>query len=99
MATAVKPPIRIVLPVHHFYGPMEGAEFNIPENIALDILNDPRILVLEESLFKLTGQAWKFKILEKKESKRIDGVYIKSKDDFFDPSGENSELLKNWSKD
>lgn len=83
----------IVVAVHHFYGPMKGAEFSIPEDIALDILNDPRILVLEESLFKLTGQAWKFKILGKKESIGIKGVDIKSKEDFFDPNGENSQLI------
>jgi len=73
-----------ICPVHHFYGPMEGAEFNISDlNTALEILKDKRIPGME--------QAWKFQII--KSPKGSKGVRLIKKEDFFDPKGENSQLL------
>jgi len=81
-----------ICPVHHFYGPMEGAEFNISDlNTALEILKDKRIPGMEKKLYDMTSQAWKFQII--KSPKGSKGVRLIKKEDFFDPKGENSQLL------
>ncbi len=80
-----------IVPVHHFYGPMNGAEFIIPNNdIAMDIIKDERIKVMEKKLYEMTCQAWRFKVIVSEED---NGIKIQTKEEFFDPKGENHELL------
>lgn len=81
-----------ICPVHHFYGPMKGAEFNIQSlETALEILNDKRILDMERKLYAMTTQDWKFQIINLPKGSK--GARIRTKEDFFDPKGENSQLL------
>jgi hypothetical protein len=82
-----------IVPVHHFYGPMKGAEFTIPnKKIALDILKDERIGKMERNLYRITGQAWRFKIV--RTNKEIKGIEINEMEEFFNPKGENFQLLR-----
>jgi hypothetical protein len=81
-----------ICPVHHFYGPMKGAEFNIPSlDIALEILKDKRIMNMERKLYEMTCQAWRFKIVNSPKGSK--GARVLTKEDFFDPKGKNSQLL------
>ena len=82
----------IIVPVHHFYGPMKGAEFIIDsKKIALSILKDKRLKKMESRLFKMTAQAWRFMIVTGLKNPK--GVLIKTKEQFFDPKGENHQLI------